>query len=330
LIPKKGDLSKIKNWRPISLLNCLYKIISKAINERLKLVSNRILSRAQKGFTKGRYIQECLINITETIARCNKYEISAFILALDQEKAFDSVRHDFMRKCFEFFGFPENFIPIIEVFTTNRTTHIILDGGASTENFNLEIGNTQGNGPLPLQFNICEQILFFKIELEPDIRSVFEPREGLPALLHRSLVPVFDERIRNVYHYEKNKCSDKLEGFADDGTVMAKATPEAFTTIRRILDDFKECSGLRCNIDKSAVLPVGFGNNVLPDYFQNTGFTVVDNVTILGTCVTNNSNDLTNNFDKVIRKIAAIRNFWGRFRLSLPGFWWQKHSCSRK
>jgi hypothetical protein len=36
LIPKKGDSSKISNWRPISLLNCLYKIISKAINNRFK------------------------------------------------------------------------------------------------------------------------------------------------------------------------------------------------------------------------------------------------------------------------------------------------------
>jgi hypothetical protein len=69
LIPKKGGLSRITNWRPISLLNCVYKIISRAINERLKLVSNRILSRAQKGFTKGRYVQDCLINIIDTINR---------------------------------------------------------------------------------------------------------------------------------------------------------------------------------------------------------------------------------------------------------------------
>jgi Reverse transcriptase (RNA-dependent DNA polymerase) len=58
LIPKKGDTSQIKNWRPISLLNCSYKIISKAINERFKKISNRVLSRGQKGFTASKYIQE--------------------------------------------------------------------------------------------------------------------------------------------------------------------------------------------------------------------------------------------------------------------------------
>jgi hypothetical protein len=84
LIPKKGDTGNIKNWRPISLLNCLYKVISRAINNRLKKISHRILSRSQKGFTGGKYIQECLIHIIETIKRCNDFETPSFILAIDQ------------------------------------------------------------------------------------------------------------------------------------------------------------------------------------------------------------------------------------------------------
>jgi hypothetical protein len=222
------------------------------------------------------------LNIIETIHRSNKFKIPAFILALDQEKAFDSVRHDYMRKCFEFFGFPENFIRIIEVFTTNRTAHLILDGGVCSSNIDLQIGNTQGNGPSPLQFNICEQILFFKIELDPGLRSIFEPGANLPAILHRQPVPVFDNTIRDLFRYEKNKCCDKLEGFADDGTVMAKATPEAFLTIRSILDDFENLSGLRCNINKSAVLPIGYDNGEIPAFFHNAGFPVTDKLTILG------------------------------------------------
>jgi hypothetical protein len=46
LIPKKGDISLLKNWRPISLLSNMYKIISRAINLRLAKVVNRICSRA--------------------------------------------------------------------------------------------------------------------------------------------------------------------------------------------------------------------------------------------------------------------------------------------
>ncbi|MFN9951839.1 MAG: hypothetical protein ACK55I_01975, partial [bacterium] len=49
------------------MLSCLYKVISRAINNRLKLVVNRFTTRAQKGFTQHRYIQEVLINVIETI-----------------------------------------------------------------------------------------------------------------------------------------------------------------------------------------------------------------------------------------------------------------------
>jgi hypothetical protein len=53
LIPKKGDRSKLKNWRPISLLSNMYKIISRAINNRLKSVINRIcIAGPKKGITQ--------------------------------------------------------------------------------------------------------------------------------------------------------------------------------------------------------------------------------------------------------------------------------------
>jgi hypothetical protein len=52
LIPKKGDTTKIKNWRPISLLNNIFKIISKALDLRKKKITEIVLSRGQKGFTK--------------------------------------------------------------------------------------------------------------------------------------------------------------------------------------------------------------------------------------------------------------------------------------
>ena len=71
LIPKKGDISKISNWRPISLLSNLYKVLSRALNNRLKTTIDRITSRAQKGFTT-RYLQEVLINLIENIGTANQ------------------------------------------------------------------------------------------------------------------------------------------------------------------------------------------------------------------------------------------------------------------
>ena len=63
LIPKKNDPSCLKNWRPISLLSNMYKILSRAINTRLNKIVNRVCSRSQKGFYNSRYTQEVLINV---------------------------------------------------------------------------------------------------------------------------------------------------------------------------------------------------------------------------------------------------------------------------
>ena len=79
IIPKKGNASKIGNWRPISLLSCLYKVASRALNNRLKKIRDIIFSRAQKGFTNERHIQEVLINVIEGIAHCKQNNIPACI-----------------------------------------------------------------------------------------------------------------------------------------------------------------------------------------------------------------------------------------------------------
>ena len=81
LIPKKGDLKKIGNWRPISLLSNFYKIISCVINNRLKKITNWILSRAQKGFNQKRFNQEAILNTLETIDYCKSNNIKGVCIS---------------------------------------------------------------------------------------------------------------------------------------------------------------------------------------------------------------------------------------------------------
>ena len=127
LIPKKGDLSNIKNWRPISLLSNLYKIISRALSNRLKTTTDRITSRAQKGFTSSRYLQEVLINVIEFIGHCNAEEKDAVIISVDYAKAFDTISNKFMSECYRFFGMGPTFRNMLETVGTNRRASIILD-----------------------------------------------------------------------------------------------------------------------------------------------------------------------------------------------------------
>jgi hypothetical protein len=176
LIPKKGDLSKIKNWRPISLLNVLYKIIAKSLNNRLKKIAPFVLSRSQKGFVDKKFIQECLINIGETINYAERHKIKSFCLALDMAKAFDSVNHVFLTDVYKFFGFGNTLIKMLNTFTTGRHANILFDDGSKGQNFLLECGNAQGNPPSPLQFNFCEEILLIKLEYGRLIKSIISPR----------------------------------------------------------------------------------------------------------------------------------------------------------
>jgi len=72
LIPKKGDTQLLKNWRPISLLSCYYKLLSRVINVRLGKVIDKITGRSLKAYTCNKYLQEVIINITNKISYCNE------------------------------------------------------------------------------------------------------------------------------------------------------------------------------------------------------------------------------------------------------------------
>jgi hypothetical protein len=131
------------------------------------------MSRAQKGFTSERYIQEILINVIENIAHCKKNNVPACILSIDQSKAFDSVSHAYMREVYRFFGFGNDFIRIIETLCNNRTACIAFDDGTVSQPFDLGRGEAQGNTPSAVLYNMGEQILLFKLELCPEVASVF-------------------------------------------------------------------------------------------------------------------------------------------------------------
>jgi hypothetical protein len=144
LIPKKGEVSQLKNWRPISLLSNVYKIISRAINNRLNKIVNRVCSRSQKGFNNCRYTQECLINVIETISYCKDNNIPGAVVAVDMAKAFDTLSHGYLREVFKFFNFGPYLTSWLELIGQNRLACIILDDGSYSKNFDLERGRAQG------------------------------------------------------------------------------------------------------------------------------------------------------------------------------------------
>jgi Reverse transcriptase (RNA-dependent DNA polymerase) len=137
LIPKKGDLSNLKNWRPISLLSNFYKILSRAINIRLNKFVNRICSRAQKGYNSQRYAQEVLINVWEQINYCRTNGKKGAIVAIDMAKAFDTLSHSFLEKVYKFYNFGPEIIKWLSLLGNEREACIILDNGCKSRYFKL-------------------------------------------------------------------------------------------------------------------------------------------------------------------------------------------------
>lgn len=62
LIPKVNDACNMKQFRPISLLNCSFKMISELLTNRLWIVAQRLVAANQSAFIKGRYIRKCSCN----------------------------------------------------------------------------------------------------------------------------------------------------------------------------------------------------------------------------------------------------------------------------
>ncbi|XP_060962206.1 uncharacterized protein LOC115708945 [Cannabis sativa] len=113
LIPKVKNACRIKDFWPISLCSTIYKVVSKAIANRLKSILCDLISHNQGAFLSDRIIFDNIIIANEVIhAITNRKtgKVGWASLKLDKEKAFDKVEWDFIRYILHHFGFPSHFI----------------------------------------------------------------------------------------------------------------------------------------------------------------------------------------------------------------------------
>ena len=123
LIPKKDkDLSRLKNWRPISLLNLDYKIATKALALRLKKVLPPIINDAQTGYMEGRFIGENVRPISDILHSTAQQNLEGIALFIDFEKAFDSLEWEFLLKTLDTFQFGQDFKSWVKLLYTNITS----------------------------------------------------------------------------------------------------------------------------------------------------------------------------------------------------------------
>ena len=289
LLHKGKDLpkNKLQNWRPISLTNTDYKILAKCLANRVCKVIDHIVAEDQVGYIKGRNISTTIRTIDDVIDYCNLKNKPGILLALDFQKAFDSISKRFMQSAFRRFGFGNNFLNWVKVLFKDTRSCIIYNGWVS-EDFDVKCGIRQGCPFSPLAFIIGVELLAIRIRDSVHVKGL----------------TIDSERILKVLLY------------ADDITVFLQNEDDV-RRVLMIIDDFSKISDLRLNKKKSEAMGIGRSKNAR----FHIGFKWVQEIKILGIYFSN-TKPASQNERNWITKIASIKQLivqWEKRNLSLLG-----------
>ena len=124
----KGDIQDLKNWRPITLLNTDYKIMTKALGNRLKKVSETLVNLDQACSIDKRNIHDQLYFIGEFLNYFKEDKRTGMIIAIDQEKALDRVNHTLLHKILEKFNFGPTSLDLFKTIYQKMTSGSVING----------------------------------------------------------------------------------------------------------------------------------------------------------------------------------------------------------
>ena len=131
LLPKKGDLALLKNWRPVALLCTDYKILSRAMSNRLTHCLDMIIQPDQTYCVQGRTIMDNLFLLRDVLELCKLYKLDTGIVSIDQQKAFDMVDHGYLFAALKAFGFGDVFISWVGLLYRGAECLVKVGGGLS-------------------------------------------------------------------------------------------------------------------------------------------------------------------------------------------------------
>ena len=229
----KGDRPRefLKNWRPISLLNVVYKIGSSCIANRIKYVLPDLINEDQTGFVPGRYIGDNLRLLYDIIHYLQDKNQPGLLISIDFEKAFDSVDWNFMEKTLKHFGFGSDILRWISSFYNDIKSSVLVNGQASTS-FNIARGCRQGDPVSPYLFILCAEILACRIREDKDIKPI----------------KIDDTEF-------------KICQFADDTEFLLEGDRQSYEKLFNHLNYFGNISGLKLNAEKTQNVWLGSESN---------------------------------------------------------------------
>jgi hypothetical protein len=231
LIPKIKSPTKVTDYRPISLCNVLYKLISKVLANRLKHVLSQVISPTQSAFIPGRLITDNILVAFEALHTMDgrmKGRQGYMALKLDMSKAYDRVEWVFLETVMRKMGFAERWI-FLTMTCVKTVTYSVLIHGKPYGRIIPTRGLRQGDPLSPYFFILCA--------------------EGLSSLLQRA------ESERVITGLPITRGGTRLNHlfFADDSLLFCKANTFEWLQIQRILETYEKASGQKLNRGKTSI-----------------------------------------------------------------------------
>jgi len=115
LIPKSDNPQQLSDYKLISLVGCVYKIVSKVLAIRLKKVINKVIDIRQSTFLKGWGLSDSVLVVNEVLEEMKRKKKSCVFFKVDYEKTYDSMGWDFIYYMLGRLGFCEKWITWIKV-----------------------------------------------------------------------------------------------------------------------------------------------------------------------------------------------------------------------
>ncbi|GKA89823.1 RNA-directed DNA polymerase, eukaryota [Tanacetum coccineum] len=293
LIPKIMDAKLVTDFRPISLIGCVYKVVTKILANRLAMVISNIVSNTQSAFVSERQILDGPFIINEVLHWCKRKNKKAMFFKVDFAKAYDSVRWDYLIDVLEAFGFGMTWCQWIRGLCCFAKASVLVNGSPSRE-FQFQCGLKQGDPLAPLLFILVMESL------------------------HLSFSRVVEAGIFKGIRLN-NSISLSHLFYADDALIVGEWSSDNLRGIINVLKCFFLASGLQINIHKSQLLGVGVSRLDIEAAAASIGCSIMDNqFRYLGVMVGGNTSRHKFWAD-VVSKLRSRLSKWKTKTLSIGG-----------